>query len=100
MRPFVQSAALLPIAQAAKRKGLSLWAYSGYTYEQLLEDDQHRQLLELLDVLVDGRFLQEQKDYRLRFKGSRNQRIIDVPASLRKGHVVLSSYDESNLKLD
>ena len=98
--PFVQSAALLPIAQASKRKGLSLWAYSGYTYEQLLEDDQHRQLLELLDVLVDGRFLQEQKDYRLRFKGSRNQRIIDVPASLRKGHVVLSSYDESNLKLD
>ena len=89
--PFVQSAALLPIAQAAKRKGLSLWAYSGYTYEQLLE---------LLDVLVDGRFLQEQKDYRLRFKGSRNQRIIDVPASLRKGHVVLSSYDEVNLKLD
>ena len=98
--PFGQSEALLPIARAAKERGLSLWAYSGYTYEQLLADETKRKLLELLDVLVDGRFLQDQKDYRLKFKGSRNQRIIDVPASLSQGTVVLSPYDDDNQRLE
>lgn len=98
--PFWQSEALLPIAKAAKERGLSLWAYSGYTYEQLLEDETKRRLLVLLDVLVDGRFVQDQKDYRLKFKGSRNQRIIDVPASLAAGSVVLSAYDADNQQLE
>lgn len=97
--PFWQSAALVPIAQAAKERGLSLWAYSGYTYEQLWADEEKRQLLVLLDVLVDGRFLLSQKDYRLKFKGSRNQRIIDVPASIKAGSIVLSAYDDENQKL-
>ena len=70
--PFEQSAALMPIARAARARGLSLWAYSGYTFEQLMADPERRALLELLDVLVDGRFIEAQKDYRLRFKGSRN----------------------------
>ena len=98
--PFGQSEALLPIARAAKERGLSLWAYSGYTDEQLLADETKRKLLELLDVLVDGRFVQDQKDYRLKFKGSRNQRIIDVPASLSQGTVVLSPYDDDNQRLE
>ena len=97
--PFWQSDKLIPIAKAAKEKGLSLWAYSGYTFEQLLADDEKRRLLELLDVVVDGRFVMEQKDYRLKFKGSRNQRIVDVPASLKEGKVILSSYDADNQKL-
>ena len=98
--PFEQSAALMPIARAARARGLSLWAYSGYTFEQLVADPERRALLELLDVLVDGRFIEAQKDYRLRFMGSRNQRIIDVPASLREGHVVCSSYDDVNQDLE
>ena len=98
--PFEQSAALMPIARAARARGLSLWAYSGYTFEQLMADPERRALLELLDVLVDGRFIEAQKDYRLRFKGSRNQRIIDVPASLREGQVVCSSYDDVNQDLE
>lgn len=90
----------MPIARAARARGLSLWAYSGYTFEQLMADPERRALLELLDVLVDGRFIEAQKDYRLRFKGSRNQRIIDVPASLREGHAVCSSYDDANQDLE
>lgn len=98
--PFWQCEALLPIAQAAKERGLSLWAYSGFTYEEILIDENKKKLLELLDVLVDGRFILAQKDYRLRFKGSHNQRIIDVPSSLKEGKVIRSSYDDENQKLE
>lgn len=52
-----------------------------------------------LDVLVDGKFVNELKDYRLVFKGSRNQRIIDVQKSLQSGSVILSEKDEQNQKL-
>ena len=52
-----------------------------------------------LDVLVDGKFVNERKDYRLVFKGSRNQRIIDVQKSLQSGSVILSEKDEQNQKL-
>lgn len=69
-------------------------------FEELLQDETKRKLLELLDVLVDGRFVLALKDYRLKFKGSRNQRIIDVQESLQSGMVVLSSYDDENQKLD
>lgn len=96
--PFWQSEALLPIAQAAKERGLSLWAYSGYMYEELLQDEKKKQLLQWLDVLVDGKFVEAEKDYRLKFKGSKNQRIIDVQTSLREGRVILSAYDEDNPK--
>ncbi len=97
--PFWQSDLLIPIAKAAKERGLSLWAYSGFTFEEIMADDKKKKLLELLDVLVDGRFVLAKKDYRLRFKGSSNQRIIDVPASLKAGEVIRSSYDADNQKL-
>ncbi len=98
--PFLQAEALIPIAQAAKQKGLNLWAYSGFTFEALCQDPQKKALLMLLDVLVDGRFEQSQKDYRLQFKGSKNQRIIDVQESLRQGKVIASCYDNKNRQLE
>lgn len=94
--PFLQSEALLPIVKAAKDKRLNIWAYSGFTFEQLLADSEKKALLEFVDVLVDGKFVESEKDYRLVFKGSRNQRIIDVAQSLEKKEVVLSSYDDKN----
>lgn len=94
--PFLQAEALIPIALATKKKHWSLWAYSGFTFEQLMADSKKRSLLELLDVLVDGKFVEQLKDYRLKFKGSKNQRIIDVPTSLKQQRVVLSSYDTNN----
>ncbi len=87
--PFVQAAALLHLAQEIKARGLDLWCYSGYTWEELLQmaakDEAVSHLLELVDVLVDGLYLQEQRDYSLAFRGSRNQRILDVAASLERG---------------
>ena len=59
-----------------------------------------REFLSYLDILVDGKFREEEKDYRLRFKGSRNQRIIDVPSSLAQHKIILSAYDDGNQNLD
>jgi anaerobic ribonucleoside-triphosphate reductase activating protein len=69
--------------------GKSVWAYSGWTFEELLLDEKKRALLEACDVLVDGRFILERRSLALRFRGSDNQRVIDVPASLKEGKVVL-----------
>ena len=88
--PFLQPIAALELAQFAKAKGLSVWCYTGYTFEQIMEwDDNRKELLKRIDVLVDGPFVEARKDLTLRFRGSANQRIIDVPASLRMGQAVL-----------
>ena len=94
--PFLQSAALLPIVEMAKKKHYSIWAYSGFTFEQIRLDPEKNALLKYLDVLVDGKYVEAKKDYRLVFKGSSNQRIIDVQASLQSEQIVLSNYDDKN----
>ncbi len=66
-----------------------IWAYSGYTYEQLYKHEGRRKLLTLTDVLVDGLFMEEKKDLRLKFRGSSNQRVIDVKESIKQSKVVL-----------
>ena len=68
-----------------------IWCYSGYLFEDLAAGrvgEHSRELLEQLDVLVDGPFVLEKKDLSLRFRGSSNQRILDVPAGLKEGHAV------------
>ena len=67
----------------------NVWCYSGYLFEELVEREECRQLLELVDVLVDGEFVEEKKNISLRFRGSENQRIIDVKKTLRENRVVL-----------
>ncbi|MBR1415718.1 MAG: anaerobic ribonucleoside-triphosphate reductase activating protein [Prevotella sp.] len=69
-----------------------IWCYTGFVYEQLLSNPRQRALLEQLDVLVDGPFVRAQRDETLVFRGSRNQRIIDVQASLQQGHAVTLNY--------
>lgn len=98
--PFLQAKTLLPVVRYIKEKKMNIWAYSGYTYDELIKDSDKLELLKYVDVLVDGRFVDELKDYRLRFKGSKNQRIIDVQASLKEGSVILSHYDDENQKID
>ena len=98
--PFEQCLPLIEVAQHAKNKKLNVWAYSGYTYEQILADETKRQLLECVDILVDGKFDYTQKHHALRFKGSKNQRIIDVQASLKANEIIISKYDESNQNLE
>ena len=89
--PMEQSVPCLELARAAHGMGLNVWTYTGYTWEQLLtESDPDRMaLLRETDVLVDGPFIQSQRSLELNFCGSKNQRLIDVPASLREGHVML-----------
>lgn len=87
--PFAQSAALTPLAVRLKETGYHLACYTGYVFEKLFQDSQHRPLLEQLDLLIDGPFILAQKSLVLRFRGSRNQRILNVPRSLAAGKAVL-----------
>lgn len=90
--PFLQPEACLSLARAAHKQGMNVWAYSGQTLEQLLALRAERpflgELLEEIDVLVDGPFLLERRTLDLRFRGSDNQRVIDMPETLRRGAVV------------
>ena len=87
--PFAQAAGFAKLARLLKQKGYEVASYSGYTFEQLLEGNRdQRELLETIDVLIDGPFLQDQRSLELSFRGSRNQRIIDVPRSLAEGRAV------------
>ena len=83
--PFEQAQALLPLAAELKRRGYHLMAFSGYTFEQLLPLPGCREVLSLLDLLVDGPFIEEEKSLELRFRGSRNQRILNLAASRDAG---------------
>ena len=89
--PFCQAAECAALARLAHEKGLNVWTYTGYTYERLLEGDlpDALELLEQTDVLVDGPFLLAEKSYEALFRGSANQRLIDVKQSKAAGHVVL-----------
>lgn len=80
--PFCQPAALAQLAAPLKEKGYHLMCYTGYTFEQLLQKEDARPLLEQLDLLVDGPFVADRKNIELKFRGSDNQRVLDVPASL------------------
>ena len=78
------------LAKAIKQKcNKNIWCYTGFLFEEILENPIQKALLEQIDVLVDGRFIEAFKDEQLRFRGSSNQRIINVPASLEKGEAVV-----------
>lgn len=87
--PFLQPEQNKRLAILAHSIGLDVWAYCGQTYEQLLQDESKRKLLEECDVLIDGPFVLGQRDIRLAFRGSTNQRLIDVQKSINQGKVVL-----------
>ena len=80
--PFEQPEACRILADAAHARGLNVWAYSGYTFEQLCAAPEKRRLLEACDVLVDGPFLLEERSLDLRFRGSKNQRVLKVSEML------------------
>ena len=91
--PMFQPEGFAELAQAIKENSdKNIWCYTGYTFEQLLNSSRHTHLLQYIDVLVDGRFRQELRDESLYFRGSSNQRLIDVPASLKNGKVIAYSY--------
>ena len=85
--PLLQVAAANELALAAKSFGLNVWCYTGYTFEELPAEA--APLLKNVDVLIDGPFIESQRDLNLQFRGSRNQRIIDVKKSREQNKIVL-----------
>lgn len=88
--PFHQPADCAELAAAARKAGLNVWTYTGYTFEELLNlsEPAVKKLLSLTDVLVDGRFELTERSLSLKWRGSRNQRLIDVEKSLGTGDVI------------
>jgi len=90
--PFEQADKFTYMAKAFKEKGLNIWSYTGYTYEYIIENKDKvlgwNELLNNIDVLVDGRFEEEKRQDGLKFRGSTNQRIIDVQKSLKLNEVI------------
>lgn len=84
------------MAKEIKKLGLNIWCYTGYTYEYILKNKDKRvgwnELLNSIDVLVDGKFEEDKQDASLRYKGSINQRIIDIKESLKSNKVVTIEY--------
>ena len=84
--PFAQAEGYAELAKALKEKGYEVASYSGYTFEQLLHGTPaQRELLQSIDVLIDGPFLLQEKSLEVPFRGSKNQRILNVPKSLQAG---------------
>lgn len=87
--PLLQLDAANELAQVAKNLGLTVWLYTGYTFEKIPPDA--TTLLENVDVLIDGAFVESQRDLDLQFRGSRNQRIIDLKKTRAQNKIVLWS---------
>ncbi|KRN64965.1 anaerobic ribonucleotide reductase small subunit [Pediococcus cellicola] len=91
--PFLNTQVCIRICKRVRKEfghTKDIWSWSGYTWDELLKDsDDKLEMLSLIDILVDGRFLEAQKDLTLQFRGSANQRIIDVPKSLATKQVVI-----------
>lgn len=87
--PFAQSESFGVLAELLKEKGYEVASYSGYTFEELVNGtEEQKWLLKKIDVLIDGRYEEDKKSLNIIYRGSTNQRIIDVPKSLAQGKVV------------
>lgn len=90
--PMMQVEALTELASYVHEKGMNVWVYTGFTFEELMtlaeKNDNYRKALEEIDVLVDGRFVLELRSFDAQFRGSSNQRILDVKKSLEKCQAV------------
>jgi len=89
--PFLQSAELLQIAQTAHQMGWDIVTYTGFTYEELIADANAdiQALLAATDLLIDGKYIHALRNIELQFRGSSNQRLIDMAATRKNGRVVL-----------
>ena len=91
--PFFQPEAALEITKYAKSKGYNVWSYTGFTYENLLKISNDnpviKELLDNLDVLIDGKFELDKKSFNCKYRGSTNQRIIDLNRTREKGELIL-----------
>ena len=92
--PLYQAPSFTALASRIKKElHRNIWCYTGFLYEEVAADAQLSQILPCIDVLVDGPFIQALRDTNLLFRGSSNQRLIDVQASLKSERPVLLDYD-------
>lgn len=94
--PFYQAKPCAELAKWAKDRGLNVWAYTGFLYEELIYMPEVKEFLDLVDVLVDGPFILEEKSLLLNFRGSRNQRVIDLNETRKTGTVSLIDVDDTD----
>lgn len=87
--PMMQAKECTIVAKACKEMGYNIWCYTGFLFEDLLEDEDRKEFLNYIDVLVDGKFEIDKKSYSAKFRGSTNQRLINVKASLKKNRAVV-----------
>ena len=87
--PFAQAAGFAKLSQMLKRAGYEVAAYSGYTFEEIMKSEEMKVLLSSIDVLIDGPFILAERSLELNFRGSRNQRVLNVPESLASGVAIL-----------
>lgn len=87
--PLYHPEKLKLLIRALKENGRNVWVYSGYTWEEIKENPNLFSSVEEADVLIDGRYIDELRDLDLQFKGSSNQRIIDIKESIKEGTTVL-----------
>jgi len=94
--PMMQADALCEIASAAKEKGMSVWCYTGFTLEALIRENRpdRMRLLEQIDVLVDGPYIAHERSLDLLYRGSANQRLIDMKATREAGKIHLFELPE------
>lgn len=94
--PMLKAAELYDVAKAAKERGMNIWCYTGYMFEQLMEadDEAQQRLLALIDVLVDGPYIAAQRSLALPFRGSKNQRLIDMNRTRETGEISLYEPEE------
>lgn len=93
--PMFQPEGFLRLAEGIRAHSKkTIWCYTGLTWEQVVSHPRQRSLLQAVDVLVDGRFVEAQRDTDLVFRGSSNQRVIDVSASFQAGRVVEIAHPE------
>ncbi len=98
--PFFQPESLLELAKHSKSCGLNVWAYTGFTFENMLSNEMFCNILQYVDVLVDGKFEDSKKSQQVAFRGSTNQRLIDVKNSLASNEVILYDKKSKYLSLD
>ena len=98
--PMYQPESCTEIAKYCKQKGYNIWVYTGFTYEEIMKMAKtkpiYKEFLKYIDILVDGPFVIQERDLNLLFRGSRNQRLIDIPQTRRKRHIVLLDEKEYN----
>lgn len=88
MEQTMDSSLLDLLKRVKVETGKSIWLWSGFTYENIIQDEKKKEILEYVDVLIDGRFIIAQRNLNLKYRGSENQRVINVAKSIREGQVI------------